>query len=209
MSRRDLLGATCVLGAGALGIALCHRLLLAGREVILTARDLDKARDSIGNRPVAVLPGTEAFRAAQSIFLAVPYPAALRLATRFPAFAEDKTVVDTTNPLTPQHDGLLTEASTCGAIEIARAIPYVRLVKAFNTVRAESLLGTQPDPVHVAGDEPDSKSAVLGLVAAMGLSGVDVGPLVHARQLEGLVLLRHAIAARNPTAIMGEWRACV
>jgi predicted dinucleotide-binding enzyme len=62
----------------------------------------------------------------------------------------------------------------------------------------------------VAGDEPEAKAAVLALVADLGLTGLDVGPLVHARLLEGLVLLRHEIAARNPMAdtILGVVRAC-
>ncbi|OXM68491.1 NADPH-dependent F420 reductase [Amycolatopsis vastitatis] len=197
----DPLGTICVLGAGRMGSALCRRFTAAGREVLLAARNRCRAAEVAEGTTISALPAAEAFERAATIVLAVPYQVALRLAQRFPAFADGKIVIDVTNPLTDRHDDLLTAPGTCAAVEIARAIPYTPVVKAFNTLTPEIVAtASTGDTSHdysvlIAGDEPRSKAAVVTLAAQMGFAGVDVGPLVYARHIEGLVLLNRAVAA--------------
>jgi predicted dinucleotide-binding enzyme len=199
----DALGTICVLGSGRMGSALCRRIAATGREVVLAARDPRKAAEVTEGTDIPALPAREAFERAATIVLAVPYMVALRLAQRFPAFADGKIVIDVTNPLTDRQDDLLTAPGTCAAVEIARAIPYTPLVKAFNTLTPETVAAAPIDgtgrrySVFVAGDEPLSRAAVVVLAREMGFIGVDVGPLVYARHLEGLVLLNRAVAARG------------
>lgn len=201
----DVLGTICVLGAGAMGSAFGRAIAATGRQVILTSRDLDRAAAVARTMGagVSVLAARDALARAGCVVLAVPYPAALRLARGFPAFAEEKVVLDLTNPLTALHDGLVTGPDTCAAVELARAVPYAPLVKAFNTLTPAELRAPRDcgQPVLVAGDEQTSKTAVLRLAEQMGFVAMDAGPLVYARHLEGLVLLNRTVAARNDVTV--------
>jgi 8-hydroxy-5-deazaflavin:NADPH oxidoreductase len=105
-----------------------------------------------------------------------------------------KIVVDITNPVdVSTFDGLVTPPGSSAAEEIAKAAPGARVVKAFNTTFAGTLVAGrvagQPLDVLVASDDATAKRAVLDLVEAGGLRGVDAGPLRRARELEALGFL--------------------
>jgi hypothetical protein len=66
-------------------------------------------------------------------------------------------------------------------------------VKAFNTVgfhvMANPKFSSGPVTVPIAGDDAAAKERVAALVRGIGLEPLDVGPLKHARHLEGMAVL--------------------
>ena len=58
----------------------------------------------------------------------------------------------------------------------------------------------------VAGDDAAAKAEVLELVRSIGLTPVDVGPLVRSRQLEGLAFLNIALNIANGGAWQSAWK---
>src|SRR3954454_18922552 len=91
----------------------------------------------------------------------------------------------------------LTVEAGSAAQEIAQKAPGAKVVKAFNTTFAGSLVagqvGGQPLDVFVASDDDDAKTKVRDLAVSGGLRAIDAGPLAHARQLEGAGYLHMAI----------------
>ena len=134
------------------------------------------------------------------VVLAVPYPAVSDvLATRADQLA-DKIVVDITNPLNVEtFDSLVVPADGSAAAEIAEALPQSRVVKAFNTNFAATLVGGNvgqlPTTVLIAGDDADAKALLAGVVTAAGLRTVDAGALRRARELEALGFAQITLAA--------------
>jgi 8-hydroxy-5-deazaflavin:NADPH oxidoreductase len=202
----------CVLGGGAMGWALARRMLDAGVEVRLSSRDLDKAahrarREARDSASVAVLPALDALEGAIYVVLALPFQAAIRLATGFPGFAEGRIVIDVTNPLSPRGDDLVVPYGSSAAVELARRIPYCRLVKAFNTLTADQLdSGSTSLSTYVAGEDAEARAAVATLAVRMGIGAVDIGPLTYCRHVEGLVLLRRVAEAARAGAGRGSDR---
>ena len=68
-----------------------------------------------------------------------------------------------------------------------------RVVKAFNTTGSGNMnnpnYGSQRPMMPVAGDDADAKAVAIGLADEIGFSGVDVGALSGARDLEHLAML--------------------
>jgi predicted dinucleotide-binding enzyme len=108
-----------------------------------------------------------------------------------------KTVVDITNPVDPQTYAPLRVEAGSAAEEIAQKAPGAKVVKAFNTTFAGSLVdgevAGQPLDVFVASDDDEAKDKVRELAGSGGLRVLDAGPLAHARQLEGAGYLHMAI----------------
>ena len=103
-----------------------------------------------------------------------------------------------------------TDTSSSKAEDIARLLPGARVVKAFNTVFA----GHQVDPIaegitldaFVAGDDPAARAAVVELAASIGRDPIDAGPLVRARQLEGLAFLNIYLDVVNSGPWQSGWK---
>ena len=128
------------------------------------------------------------------MILALYYPGTLDVAKELGDRLVGKVVVDITNPLNQNFDGLATAPGTSAAEELATsAPPGARVVKAFNTTFAGTLVAGevagQPLDVLLAGDDEEAKERVAQLVRDGGLRAIDTGPLERARQLEGLGFL--------------------
>jgi predicted dinucleotide-binding enzyme len=133
------------------------------------------------------------------VVLAVPYPAVDDVLANYGDQLAGKTVVDITNPLDfSTFDGLVVPADSSAAAVIATKLPTANVVKAFNTnfaaTLASGLVGDRPTTVLVAGDDQASKDALLAVVRAAGLGGVDAGSLKRARELESLGFLQLTLA---------------
>jgi hypothetical protein len=80
------------------------------------------------------------------------------------------------------------------AERIARLAPGAHVVKAFSTLGSETMLDPAvaggPVTVPIVGDDRAAKERVAALAREIGLEAVDVGPLRHARIVEGLHYLR-------------------
>jgi 8-hydroxy-5-deazaflavin:NADPH oxidoreductase len=131
------------------------------------------------------------------VVLAVPYPAVSAVLEQRGSQLDGKVVVDITNPVDLNtFEPLQVEGS--GAQQIAAAAPGgARVVKAFNTTFAgtlvEGAVSGQPLDVFIAGDDEGAKGTVSQLAESGGLRPVDAGPLVRARELEALGYLHMAL----------------
>jgi len=200
-----------IIGAGNMGSAFAKRLAAVGHDISITARNIahaEQAAAAAGSGARAV-PQAEIARDADVLILATYFPDATS-ALRAAGDVRGKTVVDISNPLTPDMSGLLVGHTTSAAEEIQRAVPEVRVVKAFNTVFAQ-VLGAPPGratvQVPVAGDDAAAKDAVRALAESAGFEVLDAGPLANARYLEplGMLGIYFAYVAGRGTQSVPAW----
>jgi 8-hydroxy-5-deazaflavin:NADPH oxidoreductase len=185
-----------ILGTGSVGSTLGRRWSALGHEVCFGARD---PRSAKVRALVQAVGGTaraaglrEAVADVEAVVLATPADAH-QAVLRAVGDLAGRIVIDATNPLKPGLAGLAVEPDGSGAEALARLAKGARVYKALNQTGWEIMA----DPVFpggravmfVAGDEPEGKATVLGLVEALGFEAVDAGGLAAARWLEPLALL--------------------
>ena len=180
-----------VIGSGNMGSAFVQQLTKAGHQVIVTGRDAAKASQLAARYGARAAAADAAAAGSELIVLATAYPDAVS-ALRAVAPGAGQVVVDITNPLTDDYMGLTLGHTTSAAEEIARAVPNVQIVKAFNTVFAQVLAagadfgdGKQV-PTFIAGDDAKAKETVETMARSMGFDVIDAGALKNARYLEPL-----------------------
>ena len=131
------------------------------------------------------------------VVLAVWYQAVADVLARYGDQLDGKVVVDITNPVDTETYAPLTVEAGSVAQEIANAVPGAKVVKAFNTTFAGTLVegkvADTPLDVFIASDDEAAKSAVSQLATDGGLRAIDVGPLALAHQLEGVGYVNMAI----------------
>ncbi len=105
----------------------------------------------------------------------------------------DKIIIDPTNPLVRDGDMLGHGVATSNAEIIQAAAPDAHVVKAFNTLGWRTMVDPDssggPVSIPLVGDSAEAKARVAELVGGMGLEAIDVGPLAHARWVEGMLIL--------------------
>lgn len=185
-----------ILGAGNVGGALARVWSAAGHSVTfgLPEPQSEKSRAALsklgGTARAASNKG--AASSAQIVALCVPWPAA-QDAIRQCGNLSGKIVIDCTNPLRADLQGLSIGTTTSAAEQVASWASGAKVVKAFNTIGAADFgnaqFGTQRADGFYCGDDPASKSWVLDLIEAAGLDPVDAGPLRNARWLEAMAML--------------------
>jgi predicted dinucleotide-binding enzyme len=142
------------------------------------------------------------------VVLAVPYPALAAVIAERGTSLVNKIVVDITNPLDFEtFDSLTVPTDSSAAAEVATALPESRVLKAFNTTFARTLvagtIGDQQTTVLIAGDDADAKSTLAGIVTSGGLAAVDAGSLKRARELEAAGFLQLTLAASEKISWTG------
>ncbi len=200
-----------VIGAGNVGRALATSFTRAGHQVLLASRDPQDAADvaaATGARTAASV--ASAAEAASVIVLAIPFASAPEVAAEIRDVVAGKAIVDVSNRMSFGASGVETDTSTSNAEELAALLPGAHVVKAFNTLFASSQSDAVLDGVQldgfVAADDADAKALVIALVESIGLNPIDVGPLVRARQLEGLAFLNIALQVANNGAWRSGWK---
>jgi NADPH-dependent F420 reductase len=200
-----------IIGAGTVGTALATSFKRAGHDVTIASRDPEDAGSvalATGSRVAAS--NAEAARAADIVVLAIPYTSAADVAADLADAVAGKPVIDVSNRMSFGPNGPEIDGTSSNAEDLAALLPGASIVKAFNTVFASK----QRDPIadgvqlsgFVAGDDADAKAKVLDLVASIGLDPVDVGPLVRARQLEGLAFLNITLNIANNGTWQSGWK---
>ena len=168
-----------LVGKGNVGKALSEGLQRAGHTIRFASRDPDQ-------------PVGEAVAWGEIIFLAVPWRAHQEIAPAIGKPLAGKTVIDVSNALTPSYE-LALGFTTSGAEELQKLLPEAKVIKAFNTVFAQTMstgrVKGERLTVFVAGDDSSGKNQVLGLAREIGFDAVDAGPLKAARYLEPLGML--------------------
>jgi 8-hydroxy-5-deazaflavin:NADPH oxidoreductase len=134
------------------------------------------------------------------VILAVPYPTVADVLAQYGDQFAGKTVVDITNPLNFEtFDSLTVPDGSSAAAVIAAELPNSRVLKAFNTTLAATLVAKKIGPMQttvlVAGDDSDAKSALAALIEAGGVAAMDAGSLRRAHELEALGFLQLTLAA--------------
>jgi 8-hydroxy-5-deazaflavin:NADPH oxidoreductase len=142
------------------------------------------------------------------VILAVPYPAVAGVLAQYGDQLAGKTVVDITNPLNFEtFDSLTVPDGSSATAVIAAELPSSRVLKAFNTTLAATLVGKKIGPLQttvlIAGDDSDAKSALAALVEAGGVTALDAGSLRRAHELEAVGFLQLTLAASEKIAWTG------
>jgi 8-hydroxy-5-deazaflavin:NADPH oxidoreductase len=191
-----------IIGAGNMARGIGTRLVSGGAQVQVLAPEADAAQAlaaELAGRDGSVTGGGASEELTGDIVvLATPYDGALEVAQSRAADLAGKLVVDITNPVDwESFDRLVTPADSSAAEEIAKRAPDARVVKAFNTTFAATLVAGgvagQPLDVLIAGDDEDAKARLAALVETGGMRAIDAGPLRRARQLEQLGFLHMAL----------------
>ena len=177
---------------------IATRALAGGHTVTLLGTEPEKEQALAEELSGEVRTGTVGDPISDDVVvLAVWYQALDGLLGRYGDQLDGKTVVDITNPADPQTYAPVTVEAGSAAQEIAQKAPGAKVVKAFNTTFAGSLVegqgGGQPLDVFVASDDEEGKAKVRELAESAGLRVFDAGPLALARQLEGAGFLHIAI----------------
>lgn len=178
-------------GLGTRVVAGGHRLTLVGRE----RREAEQLASELGGGATAAAAGDPL--GGDVVVLAVYYDALAEVLARYGEQLDGKVVVDILNPVDTKTFEPITPAAGSTAQEIASARPKARVVKAFNTTFASTLVAGEVDgrqlDVLVASDDEDAKRTVAQLAGDGGLRAIDAGPLRRARELEALGFLHMAI----------------
>ena len=187
-----------IIGTGNMARGIATRALAGGHDVTLLGTEAAKAEALASELSGDVRTGAVGDALAGAVVVpAVWYQALDDVLGRYGAQLAGKVIVDITNPVDPQTFQPLTVPAGSAAEEIAEKAPDAKVVKAFNTTFAGSLVAGQVDgqplDVFVASDDDEAKQLVIRLAEDGGLRAVDAGPLAHAHQLEGLGYLHMAI----------------
>lgn len=187
-----------IIGTGNMARGIGTRALAGGHSVTLFGRDAGKAQElarELG--PGAAAAGADDALVGELVVLAVPYTAVADVLAAYGTRLDGKVLVDITNPMDfATFEPIVPEAGSA-AQQIAAAVPAARVVKAFNTTFAGTLVAGEVDgkplDVFLAGDDAQAKQLVAQLVLDAGLRVIDAGPLRRAAALEGLGYLHITI----------------
>jgi NADPH-dependent F420 reductase len=192
-------------GTGAEGGGIALRLAQAGHDVIIGSRDGAKAAQAaaecgatLGRVRLRGLTNKDAAAAAEIVILTVPYAAHRASIAELGEALTGKILVDATAPLVPPRVGRVQLPAGGSAVVAIQDFlgDKVRVVSAFQNVAAHKLrqIGTQIDcDVLVCADDEAARQTVIGLIADMGLRGIDAGPLANSAAAEALTSVLIAI----------------
>jgi predicted dinucleotide-binding enzyme len=203
-----------ILGTGTVGRALAGRLVELGHEVTVGTRDVDatRARPEWGAGTPGLARFADAAAGAELVVHASGGSAALDVLV---AVGEDnlagKVLLDVSNPLDFSGGfppSLFVKDTDSLAERIQRTFPAARVVKSLNTVNAELMVDPgalgEEHTMFVAGDDPEAKRVVSGLLGEFGWRDViDLGDLTGARGMEMFLPLWLRVFGSLGTAAFG------
>jgi len=194
-----------IVGAGQMARGLVRRFTEAGHPVLITDRVPQRAERIVREDAVGGCHGASAVspsRALESgiLILALPQPEIIEFAKTHADALVGKILIDVSNTPEQEPGDLSAPSPTNGAEDLLLAAPGSRVVKAFNTVTAASLLAGELDgsvlDVFVASDDEKARTTVIGLLRGTGLRGIDAGVLADARLLDQLLAFTLDIGRR-------------
>jgi predicted dinucleotide-binding enzyme len=189
-----------IIGSGVVATTLGAGFLKHGHEVMMGTRDLSKLADWAKANPkgrVGSFADTAKF--AELAVLAVKGTVAadaIRLAGA--GKLAGKPVIDATNPIaeSPPVNGVLSFFSNLDESLMERLqheFPDIRLVKAFNSVGASSMVNPQfkggPPTMFICGNDEPAKQVVTRILDQFGWETEDMGAAAAARAIEPLCML--------------------
>lgn len=206
-----------VLGAtGPAGSALGARLAVAGHQVTLGSRAVERAEevrqtlvDQWPDHDLTTLVAGDnaAAAAAELVVVATPWDGAVPTVRPLADALAGKVVVSMANALVridKEFQPLITSRGSVAG-EIAAAIPCSRVAAAFHHVPAAELgdlAGEVETDVMVCSDHPDATAAVTGLIADIpGMRALDAGRLTSAGAIESLTAVLIGMNVRYRTRL--------
>ncbi|GAA1961005.1 NADPH-dependent F420 reductase [Kitasatospora viridis] len=184
-----------IAGTGTMARVLGAQWVRAGHAVLVGGRDADLAA-ALAQR-IGARAGTlrdAARHGEDAVLLAVPYAAAVEVASVLADVLPGRTLIDCTNPVAPGFV-LATGGGPSAAERIAAAAPGARVVKGFNLCH-ESVWGLTPPvfdgrplAVPLCGDDAAALATVRQLVRDLGCLPVNGGGLDRAGLLEATAAL--------------------
>ncbi len=187
-----------IIGTGNMARGIATRALAGGHTVTLRGLDPDHTQALAEALAGDVRTGTVGDPiTGEVVVLAVPYGAVEDVLGTYRGQLDGKVLVDITNPVDFQSFTPLKLEAGSAAQEIAEKAPGAKVVKAFNTTFAGTLVegqvAGQPLDVLIASDDEDAKRVVSQIVEDGGQRPVDAGPLARAHELEALGYLHMAL----------------
>jgi hypothetical protein len=187
-----------IIGTGNMARGIATRALAGGHAVTLLGTAAEKARAVAGELSGDVRAGAVGDPLqGDVVVLAIPYGALGDVLGTYAAQLDAKVLIDITNPVDFATFTPLQVQAGSAAQEAAQRAPGAKVVKAFNTTFAGTLLegqvAGQPLDVLIASDHDDAKRTVSQIAADGGLRPLDAGPLARAHELEALGYLHMAL----------------
>lgn len=195
-------------GTGKEGNALAARFAKAGLRVIIGSRDA--ARGEYAARAMSLRLGVErvegtsnreAAQKAEVVLLAVPHEGLRPILEDLCEAVQDKIVINIASSLDPERKSRAkVPAAGSTTAEVQQFFgEKVRVVAAFQNISPERLEAFEEvvdSDVLVCGADKDTRTSVVELVQAIGISAFDAGVLANAVAVETLTALLIAVNIR-------------
>uniref|UniRef100_A0A8C8RXP2 STEAP4 metalloreductase n=1 Tax=Pelusios castaneus TaxID=367368 RepID=A0A8C8RXP2_9SAUR len=172
----------CIFGAGDFGRSLGYKMLQCGYSIVFGSRKTKTS--SLIPKGAEVLHHEEAAQKADIIIVAIQRQH-YNFLTKLTEVLHGKVLVDVSNNLK------INQYPESNAEYLAELVPGAKIVKAFNTVSAWALQSGTLDAsrqVFVCGDDNKAKQRVMDIVRTLGLTPVDQGSLLAAKEIENYPL---------------------
>ena len=190
-----------IIGSGNVGSALGTRWAQIGHNVVFGSRnpgadDLKQVVTKAGTTSRAATL-QEAATSSEVLLLATPWPATQQVVESLDDLT-GKIMIDATNPLLPNLQGLAQGTITSGGELVARWAKGAKVVKAFNTIGSNIMertaFGNERPVLFYCSDDAEAKKVADHLATEIGFDAMDAGPLAQARVLEPFALLWVSLA---------------
>lgn len=175
-------GVVCIFGTGDFGKSLGLKMLQCGYSVVFGSRNPQVS--SLLPRGAEVLCYTEAASRSDVIVLAV-HREHYDFLTELADSLKGKVLVDVSN------NQKMNQYPESNAEYLAQLVPGAHVVKAFNTISAWALQSGTLDAsrqVFVCGNDSKAKDRVMDIACTLGLTPLDQGSLVAAKEIENYPL---------------------
>jgi len=185
-----------VIGTGDLGSAMGLSFAKAGYDVTFGSRtpESDEVKELVdgSSAKLRAASQTDAVMDADIVFLSVPWPAMEQVAQSLGGLS-GKVVIDVSWPMQQAADGYMESMVATSSAEMIQSWnPDAKVVKigapGSYLFREPNNLGDKIT-VFVAADDNGAKQTAAEVLFSVGLRPLDVGPLRHAREIEGMGFL--------------------
>jgi|SRR5579884_246541 len=199
-----------IVGSGDIGSTLGRLWARKGHRILFSfshdRSKLERLASECGNGSRAVTP-YEAVSLSEVVLFSPPWTQVDEAVKQIGRF-DGETVIDTTNPFIDEEMNVQRfDENTSSSEEIARKLEGAKVIKAFNTLRDETLRERtgQGLVVFYAGDYPLMKGKVAQLIEDAGFVPFDVGPLREGKKQEpGTDRFLKELTLEQARALVGE-----